>query len=164
MANKIAVMGGLLGFVLSFLAGIPVGIVFTGGITGLAGISVDLYHAGSNAAYFWGHTIGGISESWFVIPTTGVFFGICMFCAAIIAATLALCGAVKPEKREILLVAFCLELVVFGVALLDQFYFHVGVSGADNTVWGGGMYLLFAAIAFLAIGWRFAPASKKESD
>ncbi len=159
MANKVAIAAGILGFVLAFFSSIPLGIVLVGGLTGLTGIPLDLYHSGSNYAYIWGRSSGLTFESWFVVAELGLIYGICMFVLAVAAAALALGGAVAKGKagRSTLLWSFIFSLVVFGVSVVDWIVLGIGVTHAAGAVLGGGMYLLLTEVILLLVAFKGHP-------
>ncbi len=161
MANKVAVAGGILGFVLAFLADIPLGVFFLGGLTESTGISLDLYHSGTNIAYIWGRVIGGTAESWFVVAEWGLIYGVCMFVLAVAAAALALGGAFAKGKagRSALLWSFIFALVVLVVSIVDWIILGIGVGGtfATGAVLGGGMYLLVTEVIILIVAFKGHP-------
>ncbi len=159
MANKVAVAGGILGFVLAFFSSIPLGIVFVGGLTGLTGIPLDLYHSGVNYAYIWGRSSGLTFESWFVVAEWGLIYGVCLFILAVAAAALALGGAFAKGKagRSALLWSFIFSLVVTCVSLVDWIMLGIGVAHATGAVLGGGMYLLVTELILLIVAFKGHP-------
>jgi hypothetical protein len=158
MANKVAIAGSILGFLLAFFASIPVGIIFIGGLTGMAGIPLDLYHSGSYYAFIWGRT-GLTVESWFVVADLGIIYGVCLFVLAVAAAALAFGGAFMKGKagRTTLLVAFIFSLVVLGISIIDWLVIGIGVAHAAGAVVGGGMYLLITEAVLLFVAFRWPP-------
>jgi hypothetical protein len=159
MANKVAIAGSILGFLLAFFSSIPLGIVLAGGLTGLTGIPLDLYHSGINSAYIWGRSSGLTFESWFVVAEWGLIYGICLFILAIAAAALALGGAFVKGKagRSALLWSFIFFLVVLGVSLVDWIVLGIGVAHATDAVLGGGMYLLITEVILLIVAFKGHP-------
>ncbi len=159
MANKLAIAGSILGFLLAFFAGIPVGIGFLGLPTGMTSISLDLYNTGSNFAYIWGRSSGLLFESWFVVAELGIVYGVCLFILAVAAASLAFGAAFLKGKmgRTTLLVAFIFSLVVLGISIIDWLAIGIGVAHAAGAVLGGGMYLLIAEVVLLFLAFRGHP-------
>ncbi len=159
MANKVAVAGGILGFLLVFFADIPLGIVFFGGLTQSTGISLDLYHSASNSAYIWGRVVGGAPESWFVVTELGLAYGVCIFLLAVAATALALGGAFAKGKagRSALLWSFIFSLVVLSVSIMDWYVLGIGVAHEAGALWGGGTFLLVAQVILLLVAFKGHP-------
>ncbi len=159
MANKVAIAGSILGFVLAFFSSIPLGIVFVGGLTGLTGIPLDLYHSGINSAYIWGRSSSLTYESWFVVTELGLIYGICIFVLAVAAAALAIGGAFAKGKagRSALLWSLIFALVVLGVSIGDWLVLRIGVAHAASAVLGGGMYLLLTEVLLLIVAFKGHP-------
>lgn len=159
MANKVAVAGGILGFLLAFLSELPLGVYFSGGLTESTGILLDLYHSGNNFAYIWGRIITGNPESWFVVAELGLIYGICIFLLAVAAAALALGGAFAKGKagRSALLWSIIFSLVVLGVSLVDLLVLGIGVAHAAVIAIGAGMYLLITQVILLIVAFKGHP-------
>lgn len=157
MAKKIGILSGILLFVLSFFAVLPLGIYFNGGISSYAEIPLYIINYNGISAYFWGtiNTSTSTAAWWIDLGASGTLALITVQLMILLACIVTFISSWSKTNRGKLgfMVSLIMMFVALVVIILDLFlsgaYLGIGtvVPAADLlTALGIGFYIFIISI------------------